>query len=211
MKKSYINTANVLTFSRILLGFVFLLLFVISKQKNLSYSSIFIIEIISLFVFIIAIITDALDGYFARKENQVTEFGKHFDPLADSIFFIIVFAAFFYLKLMPWFFLILIILREAFMHIYLRPYFKSKGIYLPANIYGKIKTIFQSIFSLAILGFLIFESFLVAFYNLDDSKIAVFNVYLNTVSFIFFGIIAFLSLFSLLIYLLKFKQTFNKK
>ena len=78
-KKSIFNLANSLTVSRVILGFVFLALFLIQNMGNLDTQASLIVNIVAFFVFVIAIITDALDGYVARKTGTVTDFGKHFD------------------------------------------------------------------------------------------------------------------------------------
>lgn len=213
----YINIANILTLSRILLGFLFLFLFIfiqnLNQQKILL---ILILQILSFFVVIIASITDGLDGYFARKKNEVTDFGKHFDPLSDSIFFIIVFIAFFYLGFMPWYFLLLIILRESFMHLFLRPFFKIKKSSLPANIYGKLKTVFQVIFILIItLAIIVFNflKFISKEHNIIKNFLTFSNKYnkiLHISSYILFLIIVCLSLFSITIYITQFIKFLHK-
>ncbi len=205
MKKNLINIPNVLTFSRIVLGFIFLFLFLSIHNKSISNINILIIQIILMIVYIIAIITDGLDGYFARKSKNVTDFGKHFDPLSDSIFFIIVFSTFLILKLMPWYFFAVILFREGFMHIFLRPFFKKKGKSLPANIFGKTKTFFQSIFSLILLAGLILERIFIIYLS-DNKTIETYNFIILILAYIFFAIIAFLSVFSLITYMIHFKD-----
>lgn len=195
--KDKINVANILTFSRIIFGVVFFILFLIVRfNDNLSQISKLIINSSSFFIFIIAIITDGLDGYFARKNNEVSDFGKHFDPLADSIFFIIVFWSFYVINLMPIYFFLIIFFREAYMHIYLRPSMKKKGRSLPANIYGKLKTVFQSIFSLIIILMLIINQILALFYTNLDFLEKIPGI-IARVSFVLFAIIVVLSIFSL--------------
>jgi len=195
--KDKINVANILTFSRIIFGVVFFILFLIVRfNDNLSQISKLIINSSSFFIFIIAIITDGLDGYFARKNNEVSDFGKHFDPLADSIFFIIVFWSFYVIDLMPIYFFLIILFREAYMHIYLRPSMKKKGRSLPANIYGKLKTVFQSIFSLIIIFMLIINQILALFYANLDFLEKIPGI-IARVSFVLFAIIVVLSIFSL--------------
>lgn len=209
MNKKYLNFPNFLTASRIIFGIIFLLLYLFSHIKKFDESRILIIEIISLFIFIIAIITDGLDGYFARKQGQITSFGQHFDPLSDSIFFVIVFFTFFLIGIMKWYFFVIILLREGFMHFFLRPYYKSKGKYLPASLYGKLKTFFQALFSIIILSALIFKHILIVF-NLFGNILIYYNIILNITAFLFFLIIVLLSVFSLIIYLIHFIKTFNK-
>ncbi len=211
MKKNLLNIANILSFSRIFFGLIFLLLFYLYKFTYQSDTTILVIKIISLLVFIIAIITDGLDGYIARKKGKVTEFGKHFDPLTDSIFFIIVFFTFVMIKLLPWYFFILILFRELFMHIFLRPYFSSKGLSLPANIFGKIKTVIQAVFSISILTFLILKQILFIFINSNQKIIEIYNYSLDIFAYIAFAIITFFSLLSLIIYIFKSKNIILKK
>jgi CDP-diacylglycerol--glycerol-3-phosphate 3-phosphatidyltransferase len=199
MKQSDIfNIPNFLSFLRIPLGFIFLVLFLIVQKSSFEPSTNLILNLISFIVFIFAIITDALDGYLARKMNIVTDLGKHLDPLADCLFFIIVFSTFTITKLMHPILLILILFREGFMHLFLRPFTKKRGKSLPASIFGKIKTFCQCIFSLVILFLFILKDFLSLYsYNTDylTSLIAILSP-------ILFSIIAFLSLASLVIYLI---------
>ena len=70
------NTANKITLVRIAM----IPLFMIAMLSGLPYSS-----IIALVIFAIAGITDRIDGYVARKYNQVTNFGKFIDPIADKL------------------------------------------------------------------------------------------------------------------------------
>ena len=199
MKKSEIlNIPNFLSFLRIPLGFVFLILFLIVQKGNLEPKFNFALNLISFLVFICAIITDALDGYLARKMNIVTDIGKHLDPLADCLFFIIVFSTFTITGLMHPILLVLILLRESFMHLFLRPFVKRKGKSLPASIFGKIKTFCQCVFSLIILFLFILKEFL----TMKSQDISILTNLINILAPILFSIIVFLSLASLVIYLI---------
>ncbi|MBR6060549.1 MAG: CDP-alcohol phosphatidyltransferase family protein [Spirochaetales bacterium] len=201
-KKSIFNLANSLTVSRVILGFVFLALFLIRNMCSLDTQSALIINIIAFFVFVIAIITDALDGYVARKTGTVTDFGKHFDPLADSIFFVIVFGTFVYLGLMPWYLFLIVLTRECYMHIYLRPHLRRHGTMLPANIYGKTKTFCQCMFSLIILFMMILRQILILT-NVIAADETIFQSVIGITAFVMFCIIAFLSAASLMIYIVQ--------
>lgn len=199
MKKSEIlNIPNFLSFLRIPLGFVFLILFLIVQKGNLEPKFNFALNLISFLVFICAIITDALDGYLARKMNIVTDIGKHLDPLADCLFFIIVFSTFTITGLMHPILLVLILLRESFMHLFLRPFVKRKGKSLPASIFGKTKTFCQCVFSLIILFLFILKEFL----SMKSQDISILTNLINILAPILFSIIVFLSLASLVIYLI---------
>ncbi|MBR1944230.1 MAG: CDP-diacylglycerol--glycerol-3-phosphate 3-phosphatidyltransferase [Alphaproteobacteria bacterium] len=74
--KKILNIPNILTLSRILVLPIFILGFYLKTQLGL---------LISLIIFVLCCITDYLDGYIAREYNQMTEFGKILDPLADKI------------------------------------------------------------------------------------------------------------------------------
>lgn len=199
MKKSDIfNIPNFLSFLRIPLGFVFLILFLIVQKGNLEPQFNFALNLVSFLVFVCAIITDALDGYFARKMNIVTDIGKHLDPLADCLFFIIIFSTFTITGLMHPILLILILLRESFMHLFLRPFVKRRGKSLPASIFGKTKTFCQCVFSLIILFLFILKDFL----SMKSQDISSLTDLINTLAPILFSIIVFLSLASLIMYLL---------
>lgn len=199
MKKSDIfNIPNFLSFLRIPLGFVFLILFLIVQKGNLEPQFNFALNLVSFLVFVCAIITDALDGYFARKMNIVTNIGKHLDPLADCLFFIIIFSTFTITGLMHPILLILILLRESFMHLFLRPFVKRRGKSLPASIFGKTKTFCQCVFSLIILFLFILKDFL----SMKSQDISSLTDLINTLAPILFSIIVFLSLASLIMYLL---------
>lgn len=106
---------------------------------------------IALIVFIIAAISDFLDGYLARKLNLVTSLGKLLDPLADKI---LVCTAFVYLSaagLAPVWATTLIIAREFFVT-GIRQIAIEQGVVIAADRLGKYKTTFQLIF--CILGIL---------------------------------------------------------
>lgn len=201
-KEKFLNIANILTLSRIFMGFIFFgLFFLIYFVFDDPFIS-FIVQIASFILFVLAIITDGLDGYYARKQNVVTDFGKHFDPLADSIFFILVFFTFVVTSYMQWYFFVIIVFREGFMHFFLRPYVKSKGKSLPANIFGKIKTFMQCILTMLLL----FELILKNFFLITERNTEVIESVINYSAFIFFLIIALLSLSSLMTYLFGLKK-----
>jgi len=101
-------------------------------------------------VFIIAAITDTLDGYIARKRNEITNFGKFMDPLADKL---LVSAALISLvqmgKLSAW--IVVVIIAREFTISILRAVAAAEGIVIAASWWGKAKTITQIIAIIAIL------------------------------------------------------------
>ena len=102
-------------------------------------------------LFIIASLTDWLDGYLARKLNQMTNFGKLMDPLADKVLVASALICLIPLKALPAWVVIVIITRE-FLITGLRQLAAGQGVILPADPLGKHKTAWQLI---TILFFLV--------------------------------------------------------
>lgn len=129
------NLANKLTILRILLVPVFMI-FLLNKFPYGVH--------IAAVIFIIAAITDTLDGYIARKKNMVTNFGKFMDPLADKL---LVSAALISLvqmgRLSAW--MVVIIIAREFTISILRAVAAAEGIVIAASWWGKAKTITQVI------------------------------------------------------------------
>jgi CDP-diacylglycerol--glycerol-3-phosphate 3-phosphatidyltransferase len=99
------NLANGLTLARIILAPFFLLL--ISVPNIYTHYG-------ALLVFTVACLTDLLDGHIARVRNQITNFGKFMDPLADKLLVVMGLISFAQLSLIPVWIAILIISREIF-------------------------------------------------------------------------------------------------
>ena len=117
-------------------------------------------------IFVAAFITDALDGYIARKYNLITDFGKFLDPIADKL---LVTAAFIALveqqRLSSW--IAVIIISREFIVTGVRLLAATQGVVIAAGNLGKIKTVFQTI----ALTLMLFYNFNISFLNaiyLDD-------------------------------------------
>jgi CDP-diacylglycerol---glycerol-3-phosphate 3-phosphatidyltransferase len=109
---------------------------------------------IALLLFLLASLTDYLDGVIARKWNLITDFGKLMDPLADKILTASAFICLIPFGALPAWAVIIIISRE-FLITGLRLLASSKGVILPAEKLGKHKTAWQMItivFFLALLA-----------------------------------------------------------
>ncbi|WP_084269023.1 CDP-diacylglycerol--glycerol-3-phosphate 3-phosphatidyltransferase [Mycoplasmoides alvi] len=146
------NIPNILTVSRIIL--IIPIIVLLSIETNLIYSFNFLFlssEIninvsIGLFIsgilFIISGFTDWLDGYLARKWDVVSNIGKLWDPLADKILInsvLIIFAVKGYVHFII---VIIFVVRDIIID-GLRMFAMNRNILLSANIFGKLKTIFQ--------------------------------------------------------------------
>jgi CDP-diacylglycerol--glycerol-3-phosphate 3-phosphatidyltransferase len=101
-------------------------------------------EIFAFIIFLVASITDAVDGYFARKLNQITELGKFLDPLADKLLIVAALLALLYLDYVAAWVAAVIILREIFITAF-RFYFMVKETTFSASWLAKKKTLVQII------------------------------------------------------------------
>jgi len=139
---------NILTLSRF--GMALLLMLCLSVSFPGA-------ALLALIIFIIAALTDALDGHLARTVYGCTDFGKLMDPLADKVLTAAAFIGFVELGVMPAWMVTLILARE-FMVTGLRLLAADKGIVLAAGPWGKHKTIWQMIFIIAVLFAGVFRS-----------------------------------------------------
>lgn len=136
------NLPNKLTVIRIILTPVFLFLILSNIQHHFLWG---------LIVFAVASFTDFLDGKIARKENIVTVFGQLADPVADKILTTSALLAFMQFGLCNIWIIMIVLLRE-FTITSFRLVATAQGVVIPANIYGKLKTISQMVFSLVIMA-----------------------------------------------------------
>jgi CDP-diacylglycerol--glycerol-3-phosphate 3-phosphatidyltransferase len=113
-------------------------------------------------------LTDFYDGYIARKENLVTNFGKIMDPIADKLLVLGAFLAFVQLQVVAAWMVVLIISREILITS-LRLFAITKGRFLAAERGGKHKTVSQMVAIFLILTYLIFKETMIQFSTWTDS------------------------------------------
>ncbi len=135
-KPSNLNVPNVLTVVRIILVPVMVVL-LFWHPEDASW------RLATAGVFTIAMITDFLDGTIARRYNLITDFGKLWDPFADKALTGAAFISLSLLGELPWFFTVLILLREWGIT-WLRAAVAKYGI-MAAKGGGKAKTVVQSL------------------------------------------------------------------
>lgn len=99
-------------------------------------------KLVGLIIYVVASITDSIDGYIARKYNLVTDFGKFMDPLADKLLVISSLVCFIEIGVLNSWVVMIIIARELSITGF-RTLAANKGITLAANNWGKLKTICQ--------------------------------------------------------------------
>ena len=146
------NIANKLTVIRLCSVPVFIILMLLPTSvlnPKIAYA-------IGALLFIGASITDALDGHLARKHNLITDFGKFFDPLADKFMVIdalfIILYRFESIRLYVLILTIAVVFRElAVTSARLVASTSKDNVVIPANMVGKVKTVFQIIFVSSVL------------------------------------------------------------
>lgn len=134
---------------------------------------------LALIIFILASITDALDGYIARRDNLITDFGKFMDPLADKFLVIAALISLIECKLVPGWIVTLIVVRELGVSI-MRAIAAADGNVIAAAKSGKLKTISQMIAIILLLfGMSIDSNFIL--------KIGTFFIYIAAILTIYSG------------------------
>ncbi len=187
------NLPNKLTVTRLVLVPVFFIFFLIGRFTSLKVLS----TVVMLCVYAIAELSDLLDGKIARGRNLVTDLGKVMDPFADTLTHITYFVCFLYAGIMPLWTFVLIMWRE-FSILFIRMLLaKYAGVSMPANIFGKSKTVLYAFTTLLSFVYLALETF-------SSLELGVYS----TVLYVFFSLSACASLLSFVIYI---KDVFKSK
>lgn len=175
------NLPNKLTVARIVMTPIYLL----AMMMEFDYH-----YLVAAVIFIVASITDFVDGKLARKNNQVTTFGKLCDPLADKMLTTAALLAFMHLGICNiW--IVMIILTREFLVTSFRLVASAQGVVIAANIWGKLKTVSQMVVSIALMPAIHF----VNYFSLDFSSFAL-------VSNVALGVTAILTVVSGIIYII---------
>lgn len=200
------NLPNKLTVARIIATPIFMALMLTDFEWNVFAA---------MLVFILAALTDALDGNIARKRGLVTDFGKFLDPLADKMLTTAAFIGFLVWngdKLnaisvpgMEW--ILFIILFREFMITSLRLVAVGSGKVIAANIFGKLKTVIQMVSIVAILWFEALPDVLKTFSLVVPD--AVDNVH-NIISAVLLWATAVITVISGVIYIYQNKECINQ-
>lgn len=139
------NIANKLTISRMVMIPVFLVFLLAPMQLGTLGSGVYtlpVAQMIAGFIFILASLTDWLDGQIARKRHLITNFGKFSDPLADKLLVMSAFVSFVGMgKMASW--MVIVILAREFAVTGLRLVAAGEGDVIAAGKLGKWKTLFQ--------------------------------------------------------------------
>ena len=129
------NLPNKLTLFRVILIPVFVVFMLVSVTGDTD-------KWIALAIFIIASLTDLLDGKIARKYNLITDFGKFMDPLADKLLVCSAMICLVSMQILPAWICIIIVARDFIISGF-RLIAADKGTVIAASYWGKFKTTFQ--------------------------------------------------------------------
>lgn len=135
------NLANKLTIFRIIL--VPIMVIIPFLGINGEVFNVPLTWIIIDFIFILASITDKLDGYIARSRNQITTFGKFLDPIADKILVLAAMIMLVESNRLPAWIPIIVLFREFIVSGYRLVAVEKGGKVIAASIWGKLKTVTQ--------------------------------------------------------------------
>ena len=175
-KTTLINGPTLLTFLRIIL--VLPLMILIFQDNGIA-------RIFALICFVVASVTDFIDGRWARSAHMVTNLGAFLDPLADKMLINLTFLALVYLNVVPLWMFAVILVRD-FAVDGMRMLSARNGITISASIFGKAKTMVQMITLSLIIG-----------------NLTINNEIFSIINTILLYIVLFLTLFSGIDYLIK--------
>ena len=133
LKSAAFNLPNRITLSRLLLAIVF---FVFLSHRYFN---------VALAIFFVAVITDWLDGYLARKWELSTDLGRIVDPFVDKVIICGAFIIFIHIAkdvIAPW--MVITIVAREFLVSSIRGFSESKGVKFASNMWGKTKMFIQS-------------------------------------------------------------------
>lgn len=165
-----LNIANQITIGRIIAIPVFLIVIYLDNPWSNG---------VACFIFALASFSDMLDGYLARKYNLVSDFGKVMDPMADKILVAAAMIALVELdRLAGW--VVVVMLARDFIIGALRDLSASKGIIIPAGLWGKLKTTVQML----AVGMLTFKSY---FIGVDWLVLGTYMMYFALILSIYSG------------------------
>jgi CDP-diacylglycerol--glycerol-3-phosphate 3-phosphatidyltransferase len=192
MSRSVFTIPNILTFCRIIVTPVLFILLLHSPGRLMSFC-------VAL-IFVLASITDFLDGYLARRMNQVTSLGKFLDPLADKLLVGIALIMMIPLdRVPPW--IVAVIVGREILVISLRVVAARENIIIEVSRMAKNKTAFQLV---AVVGLLIHYEYRLSWGGLH------FSADFHMIGLIVLYIALFITTWTGAVYFLKFYKKISK-
>ena len=187
------NLPNKLTVFRMILVPIFIIIGYVGLLGGLDLTTTFIIMDV---IFIVASVTDKLDGTIARKNNLVTNFGKFLDPIADKILVISALVMLVEFGKIPAWIPIIVIAREFLVSGYRMIAVQNNGQVIAANICGKLKTVTQMV-AIILVFFDKFNFFdFILRTGIKSEALVTGKIYMTTGNFVFNIIVSSLMLVS---------------
>jgi len=188
------NLANKLTTLRLVLAPVFFVIYLLPSffPSWFLHGSGWTVPVL-LFIFIGSQITDLLDGIAARRRNETSDFGRLFDPFADTLMQLTCFLCFVVDGFFPAILFLIIIYRE-FGILFIRNIMLKKGITMGARLGGKIKTVTYivaggaALLTICLQRLALFE-FIIPYFKIGANIIFMISVAVSVISFIDYFII----------------------
>ena len=173
------NLANKLTIFRIIL--VPIMVVVSFFETDITFLGVPVTFLIMDLIFIIASITDKLDGHIARSRNQVTTFGKFLDPLADKILVLAAMILLVEIGKLPAWIPIIVLTREFVVSGYRLIAVEKGGKVIAASMWGKLKTVTQMVaIILVFVDKFNFFNFMIANTNKAEAMASSIQIYMTS-------------------------------
>jgi CDP-diacylglycerol--glycerol-3-phosphate 3-phosphatidyltransferase len=144
-----LNLATRITLLRLLVSPAFLIVYFYDRDPDFSDNRL-PLQVLAVLLAVFFVVTDGLDGYFARKRNEVTKFGKYLDPFSDKICTMTIFLCFVASNYVPVWMVALIFYREAAVDV-IRTLAAAENVVISARTSGKWKTALQGTAIITIL------------------------------------------------------------
>lgn len=162
------NLPNKLSVFRIILMPVMIgIAYLVPQEQMFGPLNIKLMHFVLCIIFVIGSLTDFLDGYLARKDNLITDFGKFIDPLADKVLVLTAMVLMVEFNILPAWIPIIVLTREFAVSGYRLVAASQSGKVIAASIWGKIKTSTQMV---AIIMLLLDQNPFFAFWNMNFSE-----------------------------------------
>ncbi len=188
---------NILSMSRIVIAPLFLVLFISNNKETAIWS---------LILFAIGALTDYFDGWLARKMQATSKLGGFFDPLADKFLTTAAFLAFVLMKIIPFWMLAVIVLRD-FGTTFLRLMPSGKNVSIVTSKSAKTKTFIQMLFISVLIGLhtmkFMFED--------PNLKLIIDNIIYSPIIYFTMLGITILSAWTLVEYIYQYRKNTKKK
>lgn len=196
------NLPNKLTMIRIILVPLFVLFMALPKTLVWNLW-------VALGIFIVAALTDFIDGKIARSKNLITKFGKIMDPLADKMLVSAGVIMLSYYGIIPGWMSAIIILRDFFVNA-LRMFGADKNNDLSASVSGKVKTACELVsIPLAIISMALGATNVYGAFIANSISMTVFSLIINIFMTVFVSLAVLATVWSLVDYIVRFKDSVN--